>query len=77
VVHYDIYVEWDAEAEVWYIDNSNVPGLVGEAENLETMMTLLRSRVPEMLAENACPTDDDIPIRLLTTSRLADLSRAA
>ncbi|MBK5964135.1 hypothetical protein CCR95_08560 [Thiocystis minor] len=76
-MHYEIHVEWDAEAQVWYIENSNVPGLVGEAPTLETMMTLLQTRVPEMLAENGCPTDDEIPLRLLTTSHLAQLRQVA
>ncbi|WPL18903.1 hypothetical protein Thiowin_03996 [Thiorhodovibrio winogradskyi] len=76
-MQYDIHVEWDAEAGVWYVEDSNVPGLVGEADSLEAMMTLLRTRVPEMLEENACAADDGIPIRLLTTSRLADLRPAA
>jgi len=76
-MHDDIHVEWDAEAGVWYVEDSNVPGLVGEADSLEAMMTLLRTRVPEMLEENACPADDDVPIRRVMTSRLADLRRAA
>ena len=76
-MHYEIHVEWDAEAGVWYVEDSNVPGLVGEAPTLEAMMTLLRVRVPEMLAENGCPADDDIPLRVLTTSHLAQLRQVA
>ena len=76
-MHYEIYVEWDAEAGVWYIEDSNVPGLTGEAPTLEAMMALLRVRVPEMLEENGCPSDDDIPLRLLTTAHLAQIRQAA
>lgn len=76
-MHYEIHVEWDAEAGVWYIEDSNVPGLVGEAPTLEAMMSLLRVRVPEMLAENGCPADDEIPLRVLTTTHLAQLRQAA
>jgi hypothetical protein len=76
-MHYEIHVEWDAEAEVWYIEDSNVPGLVGETPTLEAMLSLLQVRVPEMLAENGCPADDDIPLRLLTTTRLAQLRQVA
>jgi hypothetical protein len=43
---YGIRVKWDAEAGVWYIEDSNVPGLVGEAATLEAMMALLQARVP-------------------------------
>jgi hypothetical protein len=74
---YEIRVEWDAEAGVWYIEDSNVPGLVGEAATLEAMVALLQVRVPEMLEENGCPRDDDIPWRLLTTAHLAQMRHAA
>jgi predicted RNase H-like HicB family nuclease len=76
-MHYEIRVEWDAEAGVWYIEDSNVPGLVGEAATLEAMMALLQVRVPEMLEENGCPRDDDIPLRLLTTAHLAQMRQVA
>ena len=74
---YEINVEWDAEAGVWYIEDSNVPGLVGEAPTLEAMVALLQTRVPEVLEENGCPMSDDIPLRLLTTAHLAQLRLAA
>jgi hypothetical protein len=76
-MYYEIRVEWDAEAGVWYIEGSNVPGLVGEAPTLEAMMALLQVRVPEMLEENNCPQSDDIPLRLLTTAHLAQMRPAA
>lgn len=76
-MYYEIRVEWDAEADVWYIEDSNVPGLVGEAPTLESMMALLQVRVPEMLEENHCSMDDEIPLRLLTTAHLAQLRQAA
>ena len=43
-MYYEIRVEWDAEAGVWYIEDSNVAGLVGEAATLEAMMALLQVR---------------------------------
>ena len=76
-MHYEINVEWDNEAGVWYIEDSNVPGLVGEATTLEAMIALLHVRVPEMLEENGCPSGDDIPLRLLTTAHLAQIRNAA
>ena len=53
-MYYEIRIEWDAEAGVWYVEDSNVPGLVGEAGTLEAMMALPQVRVPEMLEENGC-----------------------
>ena len=70
-MHDEIWVEWDAEAGVWSIEDSPVPGLVGEAPTLAAMMTLLQVRVPEMLAENDCTAtktlrclyENDRPVR--------------
>jgi hypothetical protein len=73
---YSIHIAWDAEVNLWYIAESNVPGLVGEAPTWESMMALLRERVPEMLAENHCPADAGIPLQVLTTSHLGQLRQA-
>lgn len=72
-MYYEILIEWDAEANVWYIENSTVPGLVGEAATLDAMLALLQTRVPEMLTENGCPADDFIPLRVLNTTYSAQL----
>ena len=76
-MYYEIWIEWDAEAGVWYIEDSNIPGLVGEAPTLEMMMALLRVRIPEMLEENHCPMQDEIPLRLMTTAYLAQMRHTA
>lgn len=76
-MYYEIRVEWDSEASVWFIEDSNITGLVGEAPTLEAMMVLLRVRVPEMLEENNCPRNNDIPLRLLTTAHLAQMGQVA
>ena len=70
-------VEWDAEAARWYVADSNVPGLVGEAPTLEAMMALLHVRVPEMLEENGWDQGDQVPFELVTAARLAEFQSAA
>lgn len=76
-MYYEVQIEWDAEAGVWYIEDSNISGLVGEAPTLETMMVLLQVRIPEMLEENHCPMQDEIPLRLMTTAHLAQMRHTA
>jgi len=51
---FTIHCEWDDVAKVWYVSESDVPGLVGEAPTVEEMNDLLRKRIPELLALN-CP----------------------
>ena len=72
-MNYEIRIDWDDEAQVWFVEESNVPGLVGESPTLEAMMALLRARVPEMLEENGCPSGDDIPLRLLAKAHLGQM----
>lgn len=48
----NIYVEWDDEAKVWFVANSDVPGLSGEAATPEEMVALLQCRIPELMALN-------------------------
>jgi hypothetical protein len=51
-MNFRIDVQWDDEARVWYVEDSNVPGLVAEAPTVEAMQALLRVRVPELLELN-------------------------
>jgi hypothetical protein len=43
---------WDPEASVWYSD-TDIPGLVIEAESIAEFEALMNALAPEMLAENA------------------------
>jgi hypothetical protein len=47
---YHVQATWDAEAKVW-TSQSDVPGLVIEAETLPEFEQLVRDLVPELLAE--------------------------
>jgi Domain of unknown function (DUF1902) len=51
-MNFKINVQWDDEARVWYVEDSNVPGLVAEAPTVEAMQALLHVRVPELLELN-------------------------
>lgn len=45
--------EWDDEASVLHVSDSNVPGLTGEAPDESSMYQLLEVRIPELLRLNA------------------------
>jgi Domain of unknown function (DUF1902) len=64
--HHHIRCEWDKEASVWYVAESNVPGLCTEAPTEEAMIEKLTVLVPELLELNSAgkPTDD-VPVTLL------------
>lgn len=42
----------DGEAEVWVAESEDVPGLVTEAETMESLLEELRILVPELLELN-------------------------
>jgi predicted RNase H-like HicB family nuclease len=64
-----VYCAWDAEAGVWYVEKSDVPGLVAEAETVELMNELLRQRIPELLVLNTSEAerraDKEVPWELI------------
>jgi predicted RNase H-like HicB family nuclease len=66
-VIYEVRVEWDEEAKVWYVAETNVPGLVTEAETIEAMLAKLNVMVPEMLEENGLTVGADVPFELLAS----------
>lgn len=62
---------WDNEAKVYVATSDDVPGLVTEAVDLETLIEKLRVMIPELLeANNRLPqlNDDpwsDIPLEIV------------
>ena len=46
-----VKAHWDAEASVWFSE-SNIPGLVLQADTLEEFQDLIRHFGPDLLAEN-------------------------
>lgn len=49
---YSVNCLWDPEARVWYVAESDVPGLVTEAPTLEEMEAKLMRMIPELLELN-------------------------
>lgn len=63
---YTVVAEWDNEAGVWYVADSDVPGLATEAPTPKTLAEKLRVMVSELLHENAgLPLSvADVPVHL-------------
>ncbi len=62
--------EWDEEAGISYISDTNFPGLVAEAPTVEAIFAKIRALIPELLQDNAHLIDwepgGDFPINLVT-----------
>lgn len=49
---FEIFTEWDVEAEVWFISKSDIPGLNAEAATMKEMIEVLNELVPELVHAN-------------------------
>lgn len=50
---FNVTAAWDSEARVWYVENSDVPGLSAEGESVDCLLSKLKVLVPELLELNA------------------------
>lgn len=50
--HYTVNTFWDTEAGVWVATSDDIPGLVTEADTMETLVAKLKVMVPELLELN-------------------------
>jgi len=68
MINNKIIVIWDAEAGVWAVIKSDIPGLCAEAETLPELETYLLELIPEMLYLNAhlLPSEDYKKENLMT-----------
>ncbi|HWM71183.1 MAG TPA: DUF1902 domain-containing protein [Steroidobacteraceae bacterium] len=49
---YTVACLWDDEAQVWYVAETDVPGLATEAATLEELERKLMQMIPELLELN-------------------------
>jgi len=57
-----VLAEWDADAGVWFVKASDIPGLAVEADTLEAFTEIVCDVAPDLL--DADEAAGDIPIRV-------------
>ena len=71
---YSAAIRWDEEVGVWYVSETNFPGLAAEAETRQGLMEKIRLLIPELhdanrhLMQNHSH-DEEIVIQLTTMHR--------
>ena len=45
-------ISWDGEANVWYVSETDFPGLAAEAETLQELVRKIRQLVPDLCDAN-------------------------
>jgi len=73
---YTVTCHWDEEAQVWFVADSNVPGLATEAATVEELERKLLVMVPELLGLNSsADSRGDVPFELI--ARKSELAKSA
>ena len=62
---YTVQCAWDPDARVWYVSETNVPGLATESATVEAMTRKLRLLIPELLSLNEGSSVVKVPVELL------------
>ena len=62
-----IIATWDTDAGIWYVSESNVPGLNAEAATVEELRDELMELIPMLVEANSKTTikECDVPMELL------------
>lgn len=67
---YTVTCQWDDEARVWYVADSDVPGLATEADTVEEMGAKLQRMIPELLEMNESHEQcREVPFELIARRR--------
>jgi len=59
---YYVRAAWDAEGGVFYVAETNIPGLSTEAANPAELETKLTDLIPELLEANDCAFPESVSV---------------
>ncbi len=68
-----VMVSHDSENGVWFVTESDIPGLNAEAESFDALVAVVTDLAPELIEANLAARKDDssdIPLRVLHTVHL-------
>jgi predicted RNase H-like HicB family nuclease len=72
---YTVTCHWDDDARMWYVADTDVPGLATEAATLDEMESKLTHMIAELLAVNApLEPHQDVRFELIAHKRELALS---
>jgi hypothetical protein len=57
---FNVYVSHDAEAKLWVVDNSDIPGLNVEASSFDQLVEIVLDAAPDLVAVNIDESCDDL-----------------
>jgi predicted RNase H-like HicB family nuclease len=72
-----VHALWDPEANVWVAESDDVPGLVAEADSVDSLVEKLKALIPELLEANGIEHAGEISFRLVSEIEVVSQARAA
>jgi len=61
-MRYYVRAAWDAEGGVFYVEDTNIPGLATEAANPAELQAKLTDLIPELLEANDCELPESVSV---------------
>jgi Domain of unknown function (DUF1902) len=71
---YIVKASFDSEADVWFVDHTDIPGLATEAATFEALCRKIEVMASELLEANGLETGQvEVPIEIIahTTAKLS------
>ena len=62
--HFDITLAWDRANAVWFVEQSDLPGLCVEAPTLDAMRDIIHDLAPDLLETNVPVKQRDWPLHI-------------
>jgi predicted RNase H-like HicB family nuclease len=66
-----VMAEWDDEAKVWFVADTDVPGLSTEAPTVDAILHKLKALIPELLELNGVIPDGSVDVPFSFMAELA------
>ena len=63
---YNVNINWDSEAKVWYALSTDIPGFALESDSYDVLIDRVRLAVPELLELNGIK-DNNINVNFVST----------
>jgi len=74
---YYVRAAWDAEGGVFYVADTNIPGLATEAANPAELENKLTDLIPELLEANDCELPESVSVTYHQETKIKVVAAAA
>lgn len=73
---FNVLAHWDPEAQVWWAESDDVPGLVAEATAHDKLIEELKLIIPELLGLNCPEMESRLHTLHIVSDQVEEMCRA-